>query len=487
MCSASIDTSIEKSSEYLNTTEHSQQELPAKFRHLFRRLPKDRLLKFTKQLPHFKPPLNKTTESIETTTIITAGNDEATHNICLVSDSPHYVVRIAGTGNVQEFEKYISEDPSKLTVFNPTGLCAAHNAAARNKVAILTLVAQYQGDLNIEDKNGWTPLHHAVRNNALAAIEFLLEHLVDDSKLNKQQEAAIHTGVIHNQLNALKLLISKRPHLVDLPGERKKTPLHYAALIDNVDAAKILTNNHANIYIKSEVGSYPVHVAALNSSNRVFNHLFETAKLMENGTTELLNICDAENHRPLHSSVIGGNTEAVEICLNNGGSIDDQQDDLSTPVHLAASQGSIELTKLMFTCQPQLVPKVIRMTDVQGMTSLHKAAMGDHLDVIEYLLESGSDIDARDVSKRTPLILAALNSSVHAVCFLLSKNASLSYRDDADRNLLHVTIMQNLPIDTIGTALFKRDNYRILFDQRDTDGFYPIHYASRDGLVNVLT
>lgn len=62
----------------------------------------------------------------------------------------------------------------------------------------------------------------------------------------------------------------------------------------------------------------------------------------------------------------------MEICLNNGGSIDDQQDDLSTPLHLAASQGSIELTKLMFTCQPQLVPKVIRMTDVQGMTSLHK-------------------------------------------------------------------------------------------------------------------
>lgn len=76
---------------------------------------------------------------------------------------------------------------------------------------------------------------------------------------------------------------------------------------------------------------------------------------------------------------------------------------------------------------------------------------------------------------------------MQAVCHLLAKSASLSFRDDADRNLLHVTIMQNLPIDTIGSALFKRDNFRILFDQRDSDGFYPIHYASRDGLVNVLT
>jgi ankyrin repeat protein len=62
----------------------------------------------------------------------------------------------------------------------------------------------------------------------------------------------------------------------------------------------------------------------------------------------------------------------VELCLNNGGSIDDQQDDLSTPVHLASSQGSIELLQIMFRCQPELTSKVIRMTDVQGMTPLHK-------------------------------------------------------------------------------------------------------------------
>ena len=38
----------------------------------------------------------------------------------------------------------------------------------------------------------------------------------------------------------LKLIISKHPEQVNLPGERKQTPLHYAALIDNVEAACIL-------------------------------------------------------------------------------------------------------------------------------------------------------------------------------------------------------------------------------------------------------
>ncbi len=62
----------------------------------------------------------------------------------------------------------------------------------------------------------------------------------------------------------------------------------------------------------------------------------------------------------------------MAICLENGSKIDDQQDDLSTPIHLAASQGSLELLTLMFTCQPELKSKVSRMTDVQGMIPLHK-------------------------------------------------------------------------------------------------------------------
>jgi ankyrin repeat protein len=69
---------------------------------------------------------------------------------------------------------------------------------------------------------------------------------------------------------------------------------------------------------------------------------------------------------------VGGNIEAVEMCLRNGGKIDDQQEDLSTPVHLASSQGSIDILKLMLNYQPELKSKVIRTTDVQGMTPLHK-------------------------------------------------------------------------------------------------------------------
>ena len=52
---------------------------------------------------------------------------------------------MAGTGNVVEFERIIHDDLIKLKVTNTAGLCAAHNAAIRNRVAILALIAKYNG------------------------------------------------------------------------------------------------------------------------------------------------------------------------------------------------------------------------------------------------------------------------------------------------------------------------------------------------------
>ncbi|CAF0829944.1 unnamed protein product [Didymodactylos carnosus] len=341
--------------------------------------------------------LTDTLTSQSVSSVTNAHNED----ICLFRDSPYYIVRIAGTGNEEEFDRLVHDDPGKLRISNASGCYAIHNAAARNKVAILTIIAQYKGDINLPDKNSWTPLHHAVIHSSLLAIEWLLDNGADSTKKTIQNEAPIHFAVIHNQLASLKILLSKRPDDVNIDGDRDATPLHYAALHDNLEAARIL-------------------------------------------------------------------------------------DDLSTPAHLACAQGSLELLKLMLDCQPELKEKVIHMSDVQGMTCLHRAAMFDHVDIMAYLLEMNANINARDNQRRTPLLLAALENSLTAVCFLLSKNASIIARDVCDRNLLHFIIIQGLNFEAIEHELFSRRGYHALFDQRDVDGFYPIHYASRDGQVTML-
>lgn len=66
----------------------------------------------------------------------------------------------------------------------------------------------------------------------------------------------------------------------------------------------------------------------------------------------MISFFDSEGNVPLHSAVHGGDIRAVELCLKSGAKISTQQHDLSTPVHLACSQGAMDIIKLMFEKQP---------------------------------------------------------------------------------------------------------------------------------------
>lgn len=79
--------------------------------------------------------------------------------------------------------------------------------------------------------------------------------------------------------------------------------------------------------------------------------------------------------------------KAVQLCLENGARISSQQHDLSTPVHLACSQGALSIIQLMFNTQPEEKVICLSIGDAQKMTPLHCAAMFDHRDIVEYLVE----------------------------------------------------------------------------------------------------
>lgn len=63
------------------------------------------------------------------------------------------------------------------------------------------------------------------------------------------------------------------------------------------------------------------------------------------------------------------------------------QDDESTPVHLACTQGSLDIIKMMFDQQPEKAKRVIHLCDIQGMLPLHRAALFDHVNIVKYLME----------------------------------------------------------------------------------------------------
>ncbi|XP_047501253.1 transient receptor potential cation channel subfamily A member 1-like [Penaeus chinensis] len=187
-------------------------------------------------------------------------------------------------------------------------------------------------------------------------------------------------------------------------------------------------------------GYLPIHVAARNSSVGVVRHLIKWAEERA-CEREMMSIPDLDGNIPLHQAVQGRAIKVVEQFLKVGAIISTQQLDLSTPVHLACSQGALDVVKLMFSLQPQETARVLVTTDARGMTPLHCAAMFNHYELVAFILEQGASIDATDRKGRSPLLLAAAHGGWLTIDVLLSHGADVTLRDMNGRNLVHVVVM----------------------------------------------
>ena len=204
---------------------------------------------------------------------------------------------------------------------------------------------------------------------------------------------------------------------------------------------------------------------------------------------EMISFYDSEGNVPLHSAVHGGDIKAVELCLKSGAKISTQQHDLSTPVHLAAAQGAIEIVKLMFRMQPLEKRISLNCTDIQKMTPLHCAAMFDHPEIVEYLVKEGADINAMDKEKRSPLLLSSSRGGWRTVMALIRLGANISLKDANSRNVLHLVIMNGGCLDEFAKEVCRTQSeiYLLqLLNEKDDAGCSPLHYASREGHIRSL-
>jgi ankyrin repeat protein len=116
-----------------------------------------------------------------------------------------------------------------------------------------------------------------------------------------------------------------------------------------------------------------------------------------------LTSADADQSTPLHLAAYRGNLDVVDYLLSRPGLLKDPVDKRGiTPLMLAAGGGHTAVVQSLLTagCDAKLKA-------ADGGSALHRAAAQGHAPVVELLLQAGSDPNQKDGNGKTPADLAA--------------------------------------------------------------------------------
>jgi len=241
-----------------------------------------------------------------------------------------------------------------------------------------------------------------------------------------------------------------------------RTPLHYAASTGNIEVAKVLLANRADVNAKDRFySSTALHLAALSGNTSM-------AKLLiENGAE--VNAKDKFG-TPLTTAV--GHRDMVALLLNNKADVQMKDGDGFAPLHHVENK---EIAQLLLAHGAKL-----DTTGYEGRTPLHQAAMRNRNDIVEWLCSKGANVNAVDSDGRTPLIIAISQSvdntdaktRTETIRILLRYGADLSYRDKDGWTLLHHAVRESN--EDLIDLLLKRGAE---INAKDKYGYTPLHWA----------
>ncbi|XP_076660489.1 ankyrin repeat domain-containing protein 49-like [Halictus rubicundus] len=100
----------------------------------------------------------------------------------------------------------------------------------------------------------------------------------------------------------------------------------------------------------------------------------------------------------------------------------------------AAEKGDLEKIRTLIQKNREL----LESTDDDGYTPLHRACYGNHVQVVEYLLQAGAKIDSKTMDDWQPLHLACCWNNVECAMVLIANGADINAKSKGDQTPLHL-------------------------------------------------
>ena len=310
----------------------------------------------------------------------------------------------------------------------------------------------------------------------------------------------LHVSAYWGLDEIFKLLLTKGMD-INAQDSYGQTPLLVAAKCGHESAVRLILQNDAEVHVENDNGETALYWAARNGHRIIVQLLIaEGAGVMTK---------DNEGWTALDWAVIGGKNDVVRMLLAEG--FDVESDGRYKALYLAAGEGYEETVQMLLDDGANVDEQ-----DWLGSTALDWAAPGGHVETIRVLLSYGCDLKLRDMYENTALHWAIQHETI--VRLLLANGAEVDARNDRGQTALSwvardgpLSVAQILLVDynadvdvqdgygctaLHGAALRGREQMlQLLLKHRadpnvtDKDGWTPLHIAAMKGfkvLVDVL-
>ncbi|KAL3455742.1 ankyrin repeat-containing domain protein [Aspergillus heterothallicus] len=195
-----------------------------------------------------------------------------------------------------------------------SGRTALSHAAIHGQLAILRVLAEVQGDMNLSTKDGHTTLHLATAADQVEAIRLLISLGANVNALDSFDTTALHIAAYYGFLNSLNALTECGADISALDAERRDA-LYLAAGRGRTEVVvSLLRHTKANVNAKDWRGWTPLFWAAGNRHDEV------VSLLVESGAG--VNVSDGNGVTSLHWAAHKGQLSTVKLLLSLGANAD---------------------------------------------------------------------------------------------------------------------------------------------------------------------
>jgi ankyrin repeat protein/beta-lactamase regulating signal transducer with metallopeptidase domain len=265
-------------------------------------------------------------------------------------------------GDVEKVERFLNQGVN-VNAEGPYTGTALHIAAGAGQTDVVELLLAKGADVNATVQGGATALHCVALSKAKADVaKLLLENGADVNAAWRNEEG--------------------------LPGRAiGGTPLHLAAIFNELDLARVLIAHGADVNSKSwrlapsMEGFTPL--TALILGNRFDESQAESVD-KEQGVS-----IDWKQRTPLAELLISSGADINAWTGYRGG---------KTFLHLLATVGVTEMAETFIAHGAD-----VNVKDLRGQTPLHDAAKAGSFEMVKLLIAKGADVNVKDNQGNTPV------------------------------------------------------------------------------------